>query len=269
MNIGLSNPFNYTGSKHRYLRDLMEILPDLHSLSVCDPFVGGGDLCTNLPISWNVSASDAMPQLIEMHKEIAKGFIDVDLVCVRAYQSRLNNKDEQSYYKFRDSYNASPSPLDLYLLICHANSNRLRFSSNGFNVPFGKRWFNLDIQAKLADYHKRLWHRDIAFEHRAYSDVCFDLFDLTLIDPPYLNTTATYNEKGGWGVDDEIHLHAKIKAECKKFVYFGQIWSKGIHNKILDDFSKDYNIKILKDTTKHCSANRNDDKTIEVMIWNY
>lgn len=267
--IGLSNPFNYTGSKHRYLRDLLDILPKDHGLSVCDPFVGGGDLCSNLPVSWRVYASDSMPEIIGMHKHIDKGLINSDLIAAKAYFSRLNNKDETYYYKFRDAYNKSPSPTDLYLLLCHSNTNRVRFNSDGeFNMPFGKRWFNLEMRKKLDDYHRRLFMRNIKFDVQDFVFVDFSMFDITLIDPPYLNSVATYNESGGWTRGDELDLHEKIKSECKKFVYFGQIWSNGKHNSLLDKFSKGYNVKVLKDTTKHCSSNRADKKTVEVMIWN-
>jgi site-specific DNA-adenine methylase len=136
-------------------------------------------------------------------------------------------------------------------------------------MPFGKRWFNLEMQKKLDDYIDRLSRKSIDFECRGYANINFHKFDLTLIDPPYLNTTATYNEAGGWRDIDEMNLHDKIKNECNTFVYFGQIWSKGVHNKLLDDFSKDYKVKVLKDTTKHCSANRKHDKTVEVMIYNF
>lgn len=269
MEIGLSNAFNYVGSKHRYLKELGAILPVDDSLTVCDPFVGGGDLCTHLNKTWDIFASDAMPQVIEMHREIMSGHINVESLCVKAYSSRLNNKDKASYLKFRALYNKSPNPFDLYLLLCHSFSNGIRFSSNGFDMPFGKRWFNLEMQKKLYNYIERLHDRQISFGCREFSDCDFSQFDITLIDPPYLNSVATYNEKGGWLESDEIALHGKIKSECNKFVYFGQIWANGKHNKLLDDFSKNYNVKILKDTTKHCSANRKDGKTVEVMIWNF
>jgi DNA adenine methylase Dam len=269
MQIGLSNPFNYTGSKHRYLRELREILPTDDNLTACDPFVGGGDLCTHLNKTWSIYASDTMPQVIEMHNEIMSGNINVESLCVKAYSSRLNNKDVDAYDKFKRLYNKSPSPFDLYLLLCHSFSNDIRFSSNGYNVPFGKRWFNLEMQKKLYNYIERLHDRSVSFCCHEYAERDFSQFDITLIDPPYLNSVATYNERGGWLEGDEIELHDKIKLECDKFVYFGQIWSNGKHNKFLDDFSKNYNFKILKDTTKHCSANRKDDKTVELMIWNF
>lgn len=272
MKIGLSNPFNYTGSKHRYLRDLQEILPTDDNLTVCDPFVGGGDLCMHLNETWKIFASDAMPQIVEMHNDIKMGKINPNYAMQAAYQAQVNKTDEKHYYAFRRKYNEInhyKSPLNLYVLLCHSNTNRIRFSDSGFNMPFGHRWFNDNMQEKLWDYIGRLRVRNTLFSCNKFVDCDFSQFDITLIDPPYLNSVATYNESGGWLRGDELDLHEKIKAECNKFVYFGQIWSNGKHNKLLDNFSKNYNVKVLKDTTKHCSANRKDEKTIEVMIWNF
>lgn len=268
--IGLSNPFNYTGSKHRYLSDLLEILPADNNLIVADPFCGGGDLCSNLPISWIVYASDSMPQIIGMHRAVASGAISADNAMRLAYKYQLNNLDEKHYYSFRDHYNKNKGSLGLYVLLCHSNTNRIRFNSNGeFNMPFGDRWFNLEMQKKLDDYRMRLHMRNVEFHVKSYIDIDFSFFDIALIDPPYLNTTATYNKSGAWSLADELHLHGKIKSECKKFVYFGQIWSKGVHNEALELFSLDYNVKVLKDTTGTCSNNRKKGKTVEVMIWNF
>lgn len=268
MKIGLSNPFNYTGGKYRYLNELQRILPMSNNLTVLDPFFGGGDLSTHLNVSWEITAGDTLEKLIEIHREIKKGGISTSSVMEESYRNELGRFNDGSYDKYREYYNKHPSAIGLYVLLCHSNSNRIRFSRIGYNVPFGKRWFNAKMQEKLIDYRSRVLCRDISFKNMGYSEHSFDRFDLILIDPPYLNTLATYNDS--WSEHDERMLHAKINSECRlnKFVYFGQTWSKGVENKLLIEFSKNYNVQVLKDTTSNCSANRNNLKTQEIMIYN-
>lgn len=269
-----SNPFNYCGSKHRYLEELFSVLPNTDHLTVIDPFVGGGDLISKLPSTWSIFASDAMPQLIKMHKSIQGGALTSKRVDLVIENEALSGSGEAEYYAFRGKFNAMKShlpSLHLYTLICHSNSNRIRFGPNGFNMPFGKRTFNKDMRVKLDNYSEALKHLTVDFSCKKYTEVDFNAADLLLIDPPYLNTVATYNERGGWNVNDEFELYTKINkavASGVKFVYFGQTWSKGVHNAHLDAWSSQFKVTVLKDTTAHCSANRGKGKTIEVMITN-
>lgn len=272
---GLSNPFNYTGSKHRYLDDLFSILPREENLTVCDPFVGGGDLSCHLPENWKVSAFDLESRLIELHKMFngKYGRYAIEQLDLRIKQLGLSRTNEKAYENLKAIYNGhdhEDSHL-LYLLICHSNSNRMRFSKKtGFNLSFGKRTFNNNLKAKVNDYVARLEKRNVSFECKSYQLTDFSDYDLTLIDPPYLNTVATYNENGGWKLEDELALHEKIQTECNKFVYFGQLWSKGVYNEQLDQLAQDYKVKVLKDTTATCSSNRKKEgKTVEVMVYNF
>lgn len=273
MNIGLSNPFNYTGGKHRYLKDMQEVIPKGENLSVCDMFFGGGDLSTHLPKSWEISGYDINKQLIEMHNAILSGHITVKSVEDMVLKASLSKVDEDAYTKFKAVYNWVKDPLMLYVLTCHSNSNRIRFNGNGEqNLAFGKRTFNPSMKAKLADYINRIKSRDVFLYGRSSLGKDLNYYDLLLVDPPYLNTLACYNEKGGWKVEDEIALHLKLHeahGQGIKFIYFGQIWSKGVENKYLQSFANGYNMKVLKNTTATCSANmKNVGETLEVMIWN-
>lgn len=272
---GLSNPFNYVGSKHRYLCDLFKVLPRKDDLTVCDPFFGGGDLSMHLNETWAIDGSDTCEQLIEMHEAIKSGALTTSAVNKAVTENNLDKNNQDSFYKFRKRYNQNQNPVDLYALICFSNTNRMRFSArkNEFNVAHGTKYreFNPSMQAKLNDYADRLSKRDTELHVKSVFDCDFKHYDVILIDPPYLNTTATYNEKDGWCSAREAQLHEKIKLECakNKFVYFGQTLSNGITNELLVDFAKNYNAIELKNTTQHCSSNKKQGKkTIEVMIFN-
>lgn len=272
-----SNPFNYTGSKHRYLADLFEVLPDLkgRAIKVLDPFVGGGDLISKLPESCIITSGDASRQLVGMHNGMLDGEICKDSALEFSAKNNLGRASSDEYLALKDKYNASASksPLALYSLVCHSNSNRMRFAkrTGDFNVPFGKRFFNENMQAKLDNYRKWLERADVSFHNRSFDEWEFNSFDLLLIDSPYPNSVACYNEHNGWTLNQELKLYVKINDASNagvKFVYFGQTWANGKHNPTLENWSNQYNVKTLKDTSYQCSANRKNDKTVEIMVWN-
>jgi len=274
-----SNPFNYTGSKHRYLKELFEVLPgkELEYLKVLDPFVGGGDLISKLPKKWIIKAGDSLPQLIEMHKDMQNGSITTDLALNFMRFHELNKTDEFQYERLKYEYNKSLvhpacNAVALYSLICHSNSNRMRFNKAGdFNLPFGRRTFNDNMQKKLSNYCEWLKSAIVKFHYMPFESWNFRDFDLLLIDSPYPNSVATYNEKNGWTFNQELELYTKINDadyHGVKFVYFGQTWANGTHNPTLEKWANQYNVKILKDTTHQCSSNRKNGKTVEIMVWN-
>lgn len=272
-----SNPFNYTGSKHRYLSELFEVLPSGGDLKVLDPFLGGGDLISKLPASWDITASDISPQLIQMHQEMQSGFINTESSLKFNELHELNRVNEFGFERLKFEYNeglAHPSfnCMALYSLICHSNSNRMRFNNNnGFNVAFGKRFFNENMQKKLGNYCEWLKGASVNFHLKSFDDWDFNSFDLLLIDSPYPNSVACYNERKGWTFNQELKLYVNIdSASCYgvKFVYFGQTWANGKHNPTLEKWANQYKVKVLKDTSHQCSSNRKNGKTVEIMVWN-
>ena len=272
-----ANPFNYTGSKHRYLSEILKVLPSSENLKVLDPFVGGGDLISKLPDSWSVTASDVSTQLIKMHKAMQAGSIGVNSINTICSDYNLDKENAKGYFELRSDYNSltktgSHCPDLLYSLICHSNTNMMRFNkSGGFNMPFGKRTFNKNMQNKLLNYCELLNGASIEFLVNDFSDWDFLKFDLLLIDPPYAGSVATYNEQGGWAIEQEMNLYLKVDQAASNgvnFLLFGQVWANGVYNQMLDIWSKKYNVVELKNTSHQCSHNRKNDKTIEVMIHN-
>jgi len=267
-----SNPFNWTGSKHRHLKDLFDVLPTDKYMRVLDPFVGGGDLISKLPAEWVITASDSMPQIIHMHKCVQSGLLNSEVVSKMFNDRGMSKDNKAAYLELREEYNKTKDPVLLYLLMTNSFNNQLRFNkSGGFNIPFGKRKFNDLMASKLDNYRDLIAGRNITFHHSEFTNILFNAFDLILIDPPYLNTTATYNESDGWVKLDDSLLFNKLEIvneSNKKFIYFNQTWSNGKENECLSLWCKKYNVRILKDTTKTCSYNKKGGKTVEIMVWN-
>lgn len=265
-----ANPFNWIGSKHRYLSYLFDKLPNQEHLKVLDSFVGGGDLISKLPESWDITAGDAMKECIDLHLAIQNGTINVGSILKGTSRYNLSKDNQESYLELRKEYNKNPEPFLLYLLLTCAYNNQTRFnSSGGFNNPFGRRIFNDSMQRKLNNYQESLQERNIKFENKSFDEYDFNCYDLVLLDPPYLNTDATYNSK--WTVEIDNRLMDKID-ECSdntKFILFNQTVSKATNNENLINWSRKYNTTTLHDTSKGCSYNRNNIDTVEVMITNF
>lgn len=265
-----SNPFNWTGSKHRYLEEFLAVIPQRRNLRVLDVFVGGGDLISKLPKSWKVTANDAMSQIIDLHRGVQSGTINSNSILSEFQKRSLSKENLEGYLQLRNEYNTNKDPFLLYLLMTNSFNNQLRFNnSNLFNMPFGKNrsTFNPNMQRKLDNYSKALSERDVTFINSDYKDLVFTDFDLLLLDPPYSNTCATYNESTKWDTDDDLLLFDKIDECGKDFIYFNQTWSKGVENVQLVKWMSKYDHVILKDTTSNCNHQRGGGKTEEVMIY--
>ena len=70
-----ANPFNWTGSKFRYLNDMFNVMEKLlneDNIRVLDVFTGGGDCISKLPKSWDITANDLESRLIETTSGISR-----------------------------------------------------------------------------------------------------------------------------------------------------------------------------------------------------
>lgn len=131
----------------------------------------------------------------------------------------------------------------LYTLILFGFNNQLRFNDNGeFNLPVGKRDFNTAIEAKLVRFLDALRQQDHEFQTKDFKQ--FDFSGLTnnslvYCDPPYLITTATYNEKNGWNEQDELdlfHILDILNERGIKFALSNVLQHEGKENTLLRDW---------------------------------
>lgn len=116
------------------------------------------------------------------------------------------------------------------------------------------------------------WDKNTDCDYEIY-ELYNDDGDFVYLDPPYLDTTATYNENGGWTMEDEKDLHDF----CDKLTELGIKWgmsnvyeNKGIVNNQLKEWqeSKDYNVHYFDDFT-YCSCGKGNSNSKEVFITNY
>ncbi len=266
-----SNPFNWVGSKHRYLIEFYSKLPNKEGLKVLDPFVGGGDLISKLPTCWDIHANDYMKEVVDLHKGVQSKIITADKVSAEYLKRGMSKGNREAYLSLREEYNENKDTFLLYLLMTNSFNNQLRFNnSGGFNMPFGKdrSSFSTNMKNKLINYSSSLEERKVTFKNENVFNLDFTEYDLLLLDPPYSNTCATYNENTGWNEGTDKALFSKIDDCGKDFIYFNQTWSKGVENKSLVSWMRKYSVTTLKETSKGCNHHRKNGYTEEVLITN-
>lgn len=277
------SPFNYTGNKRKHVSVVKHHLPyNYHGLKVLDAFAGGGDLSLHFHFQ-KLTLNEGISPLANLHKVFQGSVLEdgyspddvVDEIKFFCKHYNLNREDKESYLKLREDYNATRNPLLLFVLICHSNSNYMRFNNAGnFNVPFGKRTFNLNMELKLKEYCENLvrFGDNLCVVNGDYKDLRFSDYDLVLLDPPYLGSDAPYNKV--WSERDEYFLHEKVSNYCKsggKFLMTNTLVCNGKRNDILASWIKGegWNVHSVNHDYKGCNYQRKNDETNEVIITNY
>jgi len=283
----IKSPLNYTGGKYRILSQIISFFPTDINCFV-DLFAGGGNVGLNVSAN-KVILNDNLIHLIDLYKKLQVTPIKKVLrhIYSRIEEYSLSITDKNSYIKFRDLYNKTRNPLDLFVLISYSFNHQIRFNnSHKFNNPFGKNrsCYNSSIEFNLKSFIFRLQQLNIEL----YS-INFETFDLSFLgdndfvycDPPYLITTSTYNDgkRGftGWSEREELLLLNKLDALNRRGIRFALsnvLKHKGKTNSLLKKWISDSNyvlngIKVDYSNSNYQIKNRGKFKTVEVLITNY
>lgn len=250
----IKSPLNYTGNKYRILPQISKCFPK-HTEVFVDMFCGGATVGFNINAD-KVILIDCNPRVINLLKFLAEK--DIKAVISRieknikkynlsySYKYTYKKYREEGYvngnnglkkynnkgfYQLREDYNklknknTDKANAMLYTLMVYAFNNDIRFNSLGeFNLPVGKTDFNKNNYEKLIAYNNRA-------KETKYEFICGDfrskkvknaLNKATFVycDPPYLITTAVYNENDGWNKKDEADLLKLLNNLNKKGVPF-------------------------------------------------
>lgn len=267
-------PFNYHGGKYRYIDTILDNLPKDKDLNFLDVFAGGHCVSSHVDRSWNITTNELCYQVSDMVSTIYNDKFIFEILVLSGQETlNLFRDNKEAYLDLVESYNKRPTPYKLYLLICGSFSNQIRFNSkNEFNLPFGKRYFNSSMQKKLTNFIERLSERNIEFSSKCFTELDFDDYDILFVDPPYLLTTASYNENGGWTEELEQQLYRKLSNTSSKWMLTNQLHAKGKTNKYLLDFieSNNFTVQDLATTTRYSNYQRQSgDKITEILVTNY
>ena len=272
----IKSPLNYVSGKYKLLPQILPLFPKNINTFV-DLFGGGFNVGINVPSKEVVYNDLNLPvvQILEyIHRnETDKILSEIDKTVEQYDLSKINKR---GYLKLRGYYNklVFKSPIILYTLICYAFNNQIRFNSKGeFNMPFGKQKssFNPTLRERFIEFSEAISNKDCKFtnaDFREFIGVAFGENDFLYCDPPYFNSTATYNENGGWTNADEEDLRDMLATSNVKWALSNNLKT----NPTLKNWAEnhDYKIHYLNTTYGNCNYQKKDKtKDIEVLITNY
>lgn len=303
------SPIFYMGNKERLIKKgLLELFPKDINYFV-EPFCGSGVVSLNVKAN-NYLLNDNNGDVIALlnifksntKEEITKhisdrikefGLNETTTDIRQGVNEGVRNFYKEKYNTFRDFYNTSleKNVLDLYTLTYYSHSNLMRFSGKGnFNVPRANdlRKFNVSFgnQSYSNSKHGEKIQNGCEFFSQDNVTICNEDFrevfkciatEGTFIycDPPYLNTTAIYNEKhrGGWNIEDDYALFNhldKLHQRGGKFGMSNVFENKGIVNQHLIDWVEEngYNVHFFNGFS-YAAMGKGNAKSVEVYICNY
>ncbi|HFI0415446.1 TPA: Dam family site-specific DNA-(adenine-N6)-methyltransferase [Streptococcus suis] len=301
--VPIQSAINYTGGKFKLIPQLLPLFPKKIN-NFYDVFAGGANLTINVEAS-KYFVNDISSRVIELYKfldganynniskKIELIISEYGLSNTKTYGYNFYNTDssiglkevnKKSYLKLRQDYNngkfdKSIAPLIFYILIVYGFNNQIRFNSKGdYNMPTGKRDFNQKMELKLESFMEALHQRDITYSSSDFKDFLsqqnFQENDFVYLDPPYLISTASYNENGGWDEKSELELLNSLNildSKGVKFALSNVLIHKGKENNILGEWAKKYNIHYLNFNYNNSNyqSKAKSNNTIEVLITNY
>ena len=297
------SPLNYIGGKARILDQLLPVFPE-HISTFVDLFCGGCNVGINANAE-NYIYNDDNRELIGLLKLFLR--MNTRTILARLdeivdYYGFSKTKDHDfAYYggnpligvsrynkepflRLRQDYNNSPRNnqhyIMLYALIVFGFNNQIRFNDRGeYNLPVGKRDFNDVIRRKLEVFVEKLKAQSPLIQNkdfRRFDITRLDTQSLVYLDPPYLISTATYNESGGWTERDErdlLDFMDKLNDHGIKFVLSNMLEHKGRTNHLLVNWIAQRNVQVVGVNMDYSNSNYQvegkDSGTIEVLIKNY
>lgn len=302
----IQSPLNYTGGKYKLLPQILPHFPKDIDVFV-DLFCGGCNVGINIEAN-AVIYNDLNEHLLYLYntfKNLDKEstfewiyqIIDeygLSLVSKNGYDyygcessKGVGEYNKERFLKLRDDFNSKQNEdyyyyIMLYVIIVYAFNNQIRFNSKGeFNLPVGKRDFNNKMADKLSAFIDRIKAQNCVFtckDFREFDISILDSNDFVYVDPPYLITCATYNEKDGWNETAEKDLHFfldDLNSRNIRFALSNVLRSKGKENKILIEWLNKNNDKYRVIPLNYSYSNSNyqtKDKlsvSEEVLIVNY
>ncbi len=277
-------PMNYIGNKYRIIKQIHNQFPENINLMV-DLFCGGCDVTFNTKAGRHI-ANDINFFVIDIYKEFKRLGIEESVHKIDDIIDRwkLTKEDKTAYERFRNHYNISKDPLELYVLICFSFNNQFRFNSNHeYNNPFGanRSSFTKTMRANLYRLQEIIGQTEYtSFDFREFNYSIMKKGDFLYADPPYLITCGSYNDgkRGfkGWNEDDDKALYGildSLNGQGIKFALSNVSHHKGTVNNILLDWieNHDYHVHEIKFNYNNCNyhTKNSENVTREVMVTNY
>ena len=298
----VKSPLNYTGGKYKLLPQILPFFPNKIETFV-DIFCGGCNVAINVPAKKTI-CNDIDSNLIGLFKFFKKSSYATLIPEIKKIINEFNlsdsNEHDYAFYnctsskglgdynrtgfmQLRETFNLLKNTdenyyLYHYVLIVYAFNNQIRFNSDGaFNLPVGKRDFNIRMQKKLKSFLQALSGKKISFSNKDFTKIKPDSLtsnDFVYADPPYLITCASYNEKS-WNEDEEkrlLNYLDSLNEHNIPFALSNVLSTDNKTNMLLNEWlvNRNYNCYHLEFSYSNSNYHKkNIAKTDEVLITNY
>ena len=283
----MESPIFYMGNKYKLLKEIIPLFPK-ECNTFLDLFGGSGVVSMNYKGKEKTiynEFNDNIVNLVKLFKnnnvEKLDSYFNEKIkqfnICSTGKDFRKNMELQKGYYNFRDYYNKSKNKdvRDLYLLICYSMNHLIRFNKkNEFNASCGST--QRYIKEKIVNMNECF--KNVEISNKNCFDIDFSKFkkgDFVYCDPPYLNTTAVYNEKrafGGWEEEHDYKLFKILEDLDKKDVKWGlsNVYvNRGKSNKHLIKWCQDNNWYVYYLNRNYNPFSRGNSNNVEVYICNY
>jgi adenine-specific DNA-methyltransferase len=278
----LKSPLNYIGGKYKLLSRILPLFPQEIGTFV-DLFAGGCNVGVNVNAD-RVICNDLNTKIIDMFRAFLQGDTEEILLRIenRITEFKLSKENEQGFIAFREYYNATRDPIDLYTLVCYSFNYQFRFNNKlEYNNPFGRSRsrFSANMRNNLLAFLARIKRMDISFTARDFTMLDLSALgpgDMVYCDPPYLITTGSYNDGNrgfkDWKEAQEIalcDLLDKLHEQGARFALSNVLTHKGARNEILLDWCGKYVVTPIDNDYSNASYNAQRGESEEVLITNY
>ena len=281
----IKSPINYTGNKFSIINQLLPIFPNNINTFI-DLFAGSCTVSVNASAN-NFLINDNITELIDLYGVILSTPTDILLETVgsRIDELSLSKTNEEGYLQLRREYNSIRNPLDLFILSAYSFNHTIRFNNNKeFNSPFGRErsQYNKNTERNLILFSEQLKEMKpslCSFDYSRLDISSLSKFDFVYCDPPYLITTATYNDgkRGfkGWNQDEERKLLGLLDDLNENNIKFGLsnvLSHNGVENTIINNWllENNFNVHQIEKNYRNSSYNKKHRGiSIEVLITNY
>lgn len=304
----LKSCFNYTGGKHKLLPQILPLFPAEINTFV-DLFCGGANVAINVEARGTIYCIDKQEEVVSFYNTLKRHDIEEIFQTIEeiieqfglsdtyrygyahyacSSNAGLSQYNKEKYLILREYYNRhKKDPQNrfyrdclFYVLTVYAFNNQIRFNRKGeYNIPVGKRDFNEQVRRNLRQFAQTIQQKDFIFLCQDFRNMNIPLArgDFLYADPPYLISTAPYNEQQGWTKKDEQDLLAlldHLDQQGVKFALSNVLEHKGKENSLLKEWAAShphYKVHVLHHNYRNANyqLKNKDTKTMEVLITNY
>ncbi len=215
-------PIKSQGIKTKLVPRIREVVQWDENGRWIEPFMGTGVVGFNMRPKQAIFA-DSNPHIINFYIAISRG--EITPAIVRAYLESegrlLARQGADHYYRVRERFNQTHTPLDFLFLNRAGFNGMIRFNQKGgFNVPFNHKP-NRFSQAYITKIVNQIQYVFDLCHLNDYTFVCQDFRetfklmqadDFVYCDPPYAGRHVDYFNS--WNAQDEADLFAAL-ANCE------------------------------------------------------